>query len=81
MVAALGAVAVFGRLKRGVPTVGKCSVALAAACHVRPDDDGAERKMVSFGVLKELNVNGKNIGRVGFGNSRVRVLKEGDAYL
>ncbi|KAK6429270.1 hypothetical protein LTR95_014583 [Oleoguttula sp. CCFEE 5521] len=81
MILGLGALALFGKMERGAPVVGSCSVAIAAACHVRADVREVELKRVRFGVVQEIIVNGKAVGKVGFGSSGVRPLKEGEEYL
>ncbi|OQO13942.1 hypothetical protein B0A48_00817 [Cryoendolithus antarcticus] len=81
MILGLAGLAVFGKMDRGAPVVGSCSVAIAAACHARADDRNVGLKRVRFGVVQEVNVDGEAVGRVGFGSSGVRPLKEGEEYV
>jgi hypothetical protein len=81
LIVALCAIAVFGRMHQGVPLVGSSSAAIAAACHPRADDEGAELRKLRYGVLEDVTIAGRAIGRVGFGTSGVGALKEGQEYV
>ncbi|MCJ1477081.1 hypothetical protein MMC13_005752 [Lambiella insularis] len=73
---ALGAI---GRRKYagGMPIIGSCSLAIAAACHAPPGDDSAALKNLMYGATWR-SANGSEYA--GFSSKDVRSLKKGVTY-
>lgn len=77
-------VALFGlswrRLGSGIPMVGSCSLAIAAACSNANETDAATKPLM-YGVLTTKEPDAKGTRYVGFSQYDVEPLEDGVAYL
>ncbi|EXJ62826.1 hypothetical protein A1O7_03266 [Cladophialophora yegresii CBS 114405] len=69
----------FRRYDAGMPLVGSCSMAIAAACHQPDWDTDASLKPVQWGVIPGV-VDEKGVGHCAFTSGEVEPLVEGKEY-
>jgi hypothetical protein len=69
------------RYRPGMPPVGTCSVAIAAACHVREKEkDNVALLPLQWGAIPDNGVSETGVGHCCFSSEEVEMPKEGQAY-
>ncbi|KAK3616306.1 hypothetical protein LTR56_026037 [Elasticomyces elasticus] len=81
MISALVGLSLLKQLDPGMPVAGSNSVAISAACHLNPGDEGAARLSLMYGVEMGGDEDEHGRAHAGFSSRAVRPLREGEVCI